>query len=113
MNQKLYATTRMQWSVEMKKLLVTLLFAIMMSQTALAAGTHYDMRVDGLACPFCAYGIEKKLNAINGVSNIKVDLDNGLVSVDMKDGASLGEEQMKQLFNDAGFTYRSMVKKPI
>ncbi len=97
----------------MKKLLLTVLLGIMMAQTAHAAGTRYDMRVDGLACPFCAYGIEKKLKAVDGVSNIKVDLDKGLVSVDMKDGGSLTEEQMKKLFSDAGFTYRSMVTKPL
>jgi len=97
----------------MKNLLLTILFGTMMLQTVHAAGMRYDMRVDGLACPFCAYGIEKKLKALDGVSNIKVDLDRGLVSLDMKEGGKLTDEQMKKLFNDAGFTYRSMVTKPL
>ncbi len=79
-------------------------------QTSFAAGTNYNIRVDGLACPFCAYGIEKKFKAMKGVSNIKVDLDKGLVSVDVKDGVELKEDNMKKLFNDSGFTYRSMKK---
>lgn len=65
----------------MKKQFMTGLLGLLLMQTAFAAGTHYEMRVDGLACPFCAYGIEKKLKAIDGVSDIKVDLDKGLVSV--------------------------------
>lgn len=97
----------------MKTLLLSLLFGIMVTQTTFAAGTRYEMRVDGLACPFCAYGIEKKLNAVDGVSNINIDLDKGLVSVDMKEGTSMSEKQMKKLFNDSGFTYRSMLRKPI
>lgn len=28
---------------------------------AWSAETRYELRVDGLACPYCAYGIEKKM----------------------------------------------------
>ena len=28
--------------------------------------------VNGLACPFCAYGIEKKIKRLNGVKEIKI-----------------------------------------
>lgn len=97
----------------MKTQIIVSLLGLMLMQSAFAAGTHYEMRVDGLACPFCAYGIEKKLKEIEGVSNIKVDLDKGLVSVDMAEGKKLTESQMKKLFSDAGFTYRSMLKKSL
>ena len=39
------------------------------------AGQSYRLTVDGLACPFCAYGIEKKLGAVNGVE--KLDIGHG------------------------------------
>ncbi|HID50079.1 MAG TPA: copper chaperone [Chromatiales bacterium] len=96
----------------MRKQLLATLAGLIFMQLVYAAGSRYEMRVDGLACPFCAYGIEKKLKKIEGTSNIEVDLDKGLVSVDMAEGKELSEEQMKKLFNDAGFTYRSMKKKP-
>ncbi len=94
------------------RLLITLL-AAWLSQAAFAAGVEYQMRVDGLACPYCAYGVEKKLKAIDGVEKVHVDLDKGLVTVDVKEGTELTEAQMKQLFQDAGFTYRSMTRKAI
>ncbi len=94
------------------KLLSGSLLALALMQSAWAAGSHYEMRVDGLACPFCAFGIEKKLKAIDGTSDIKVDLDKGLVSVNMAEGKSLSEEQMKKLYNDSGFTFRSMKTTP-
>jgi len=97
----------------MKKTFLTILFSIVFMNTALAAGTQYIMRVDGLACPYCAYGIEKKLKEIDGTSNISVDLDKGLVKVDVKEGVTLSENKMKQLFQDAGFTYRSMKENPL
>ena len=42
---------------------------IALSAAAMAASPAYRLLVDGLACPFCAYGIEKKLSAIEGRSN--------------------------------------------
>lgn len=100
----------------MKRLISYSLWALLVmsvSMTAWAECTHYEMRVDGLACPYCAYGIEKKLSAIDGVQNLVVDLENGLVSVDVSAGVILSEADMKQLFTDAGFTYRSMKTHPV
>ncbi len=80
---------------------------------AQAAGVRYVMRVDGLACPYCAYGVEKKLKAIEGVERVDVDLDKGLVVVDAREGVVLTEEAMRKLMKDAGFTFRSMrVERP-
>lgn len=94
----------------MKKLIAIIMLALAWSTVVLAAGTQYQMRVDGLACPYCAYGIEKKLNEIDGVEKITVDLNKGLVTVNVADGVTLPEERMIQLFKDAGFTYRSMTE---
>lgn len=80
---------------------------------AYATGTQYAMRVDGLACPYCAYGIEKKLQQTDGVEKIDFNLEKGLVTVNVREGVEITEPQMRQLFNDAGFTYRSMTKQPL
>ena len=97
----------------MRKLIAVIVVSMIWSLAVQAAGTEYRMRVDGLACPYCAYGIEKKLKAIKGVGKIDVDLNAGLVIVDVAEGVALTEPQMKTLFKDAGFTYRSMTGKPL
>ena len=97
----------------MKKFAVLLIIALVVSGSALADGTRYQMRVDGLACPYCAYGIEKNLNKIDGVEIIDVDLDNGLIIVNVASGVTLTDVQMAKLFTDAGFTFRSMVAEPL
>ena len=99
----------------MKKTALTLILALALAlvQAALAAGTRYIMRVDGLACPYCAYGVEKKLKAIEGVEKIDVDLDKGLVTVVTREGTVLTEAQMTKLFQDAGFTFRSMKQEAV
>jgi len=83
------------------------------SSTSFAAGTQYDLRVDGLACPFCAYGIEKKFTKTAGVEKIDIDLKNGLVIVSTSDGKTFKEEELKQIIDDSGFTLKSMTEKPL
>ena len=75
-----------------------------------AASTAYSLQVDGLACPFCAYGIEKKLSSIKGVKDIKVDIKKGQVIVTMADGATLSENLAREKVKKAGFTLRSFAQ---
>ncbi len=74
------------------------------------ADSTYSLGVDGLACPFCAYGIEKKLSAIEGVEKMEVDIRSGQVIVTMTEDASLSEDRARQAVNDAGFTLRSFAQ---
>jgi mercuric ion binding protein len=90
----------------LKTIITGVIFLLAFSITQ-AADAIYALQVDGLACPFCVYGIEKQLSAIDGVDNIKVDISKGLVIVTMKQDANLSEEQALQAVTDAGFTLRS------
>ncbi len=38
-----------------------------------------ELQVNGLTCPFCAFGIEKKLRRVDGVREVEVLLDEGQV----------------------------------
>mgnify|MGYP000355561350 CR=1 FL=1 len=75
--------------------------------SANSAGSHvYKLYVDGLACPFCAYGVEKKVGGLAGVKNVDINIDSGLVAVTMASGASLKKAAAKQAVSDAGFSLR-------
>ena len=75
--------------------------------TASADHQQYDMRVDGLTCPFCVATSSKALKRIDGVYDVSVDLDTGIISVCASREIELGDEQMRKLFRRKGFTYRS------
>lgn len=90
--------------------LVSMLFAGMLP-AAYAGGAVYALRVDGLACPFCAYGIEKKLSSIEGVKNIKVNIEKGEVIVTMAGEAKLPEPLARAKIKDAGFTLRAFTEQ--
>lgn len=64
--------------------------------------------VDGLACPFCAYGLEKKVKKLDGVEAVYVDIDKGIVDIKLKKGATLSEEKIKKAVENAGFTVRKI-----
>ncbi len=91
---------------------MSLVLVLLMSAGAWAAPKTYKLSVDGLACPFCAYGIEKKLNATTGVQGVGVDIASGTVSVTMAEGASLDEATARQAVKDAGFTLRGFEPVP-
>ena len=65
-------------------LLILILLFSMASSTAVNAQTndqeltYVKVEVKGLACPFCAYGLEKKLKDLDGVETIKIDVEQGL-----------------------------------
>ncbi|GMQ89787.1 MAG: hypothetical protein BMS9Abin10_0121 [Gammaproteobacteria bacterium] len=86
---------------------IVVLTLILWMPAANAQSAVYALEVDGLACPFCAYGIEKKLSAIKGVEKIDVDIKSGQVVVTMASGASLNEERARRAVKDAGFTLRA------
>ncbi len=66
----------------------------------------YTLQADGLACPFCAYGVEKQLSRIEGVVAIETEIKTGTVTVTMRDGAVLDEATAKKAVEAAGFTLR-------
>jgi mercuric ion binding protein len=83
---------------------------ILVATMAFAGPTKYRMRVDGLACPFCAYGIEKELKASKGVESIDTDINAGTVTVTMAEGATLTEARARRIVKEAGFTLGAFEK---
>lgn len=80
-------------------------------QAAPGARTRIVMKVDGLACPFCAYGLEKKLRALDAVDSIEVKLNEGVVFVDLKPGGAVSEEVLDRVVKEAGFVLREIRRK--
>jgi len=71
---------------------------------AAAAGPRYALEVNGLSCPFCAYGIEKSLRKLEGVESLTSHVGEGTVVVEMRDGASLTRAAAKAAVEKAGFS---------
>lgn len=53
---------------------VAILFA---SWSANAQTDAFTLRVEGLGCPFCAYGLEKKFRDVEGIKALNIDIQTG------------------------------------
>lgn len=60
--------------------------------------------VNGLACPFCAYGVRKHLLKLPGAQKVQVDLAKGEAVVDFVAGAKVTDAQIQKAVTDAGFS---------
>ncbi len=91
----------------------TILFLVTFAVTitaALADDVQYDIRVDGITCPFCVATSERALKKIEGVHAVGSDLETGTIFVCAESRVAFSDAQLKQLFLDKGFTYRSFEK---
>ena len=91
----------------LKLALMPLALTALSTGTAQANHAQYDMQVDGLTCPFCVATSSKALKKIDGVYDVSVDLDTGIISVCAASDTDLSDKRMKKLFRKKGFTYRS------
>ncbi len=64
--------------------------------------------VDGLACPFCAYGIEKRLKKVDGVEKLSVLLEEGKIEIAIADGRKVAEADLATAVRKAGFEVRKI-----
>lgn len=89
---------------------LVLMLILLGTMTALAESQTYSLKVDGLACPFCAFGIEKQLGKIAGVGTLETDVKTGVIRLTMKDGFLLDKTVAEQAVEKAGFTLRGLEK---
>ena len=71
--------------------------------------------VDGLACPFCAHGLERNLKKVEGVMELKIDIEAGSIDLTFGSTVRLGDGQepglvslARKAVKDGGFTVREV-----
>ncbi len=69
------------------------------------------LRVDGLACPFCAYGLEQKLKALDAIDRVDVKLNEGEVFLVLKADETVEDAVLTKAVTDAGFVVRGISRR--
>lgn len=90
-----------------------ILFIVTLFATSISYANHgveYDIRIDGITCPFCVASSEKALKKVDGVHSISTNIETGIMTVCTDPTLVLKDEQLKALFLKKGFTYRSISK---
>jgi len=97
----------------LRLLLITglLLAAPIASASAQEVGaSSATIRVDGLSCPYCAYGLEKHLKKLAGVEGVDINMKDGKATVHLKPDARVDDAALKTAVKKAGFTARGITR---
>lgn len=95
----------------MRPILIAALLAITAITPLTARAEQIFVSVNGLVCGFCAQGIKKTFSKIESISAVEVDLEGKKVTLSLKEGKNLADEEVKTLINDAGYTVVGIERK--
>ena len=68
------------------------------------AGASVRLKVNGMVCPFCAYGLEKRRGEIASVDAVLIRISDGLVQIRTKEDQELTDEVLEDAVKKSGFT---------
>jgi len=91
-------------------ILSTLMFLLLVPFTGFAESSSVtgSVKVDGLSCPFCAHGLNKKVSALNWIQTVEIYVDAGRADFSVKEGANLDVRSLRKAVGDGGFTPREI-----
>lgn len=78
------------------------------SSHATLEGASITMRVDGMSCPFCAYGLEKRIMEIEAVDAVLIRISDGLVQIRAKETMSVDDGALRDAVDRAGFSLKEI-----
>ena len=84
---------------------LTLLAATILVAPGWAQVESATVAVDGMACPFCAYGVEKRLKKVGGVESVRVSFRDNEATISARNNESIAVEEIPQAIKKAGFTH--------
>ena len=64
----------------------------------------FEVQVDGLGCPFCAYGLEKKFKEFKGIKDVKIEIESGDFSFSYPSNKNLSMDDVLKQVEKAGYT---------
>jgi len=85
----------------MKPFIIAL--ALMLTPLTAFAAQTIKVKVDGLVCDFCARSLEKLFDKQEEVENITVNMNDGIVTVQVQEDATLSDEKLTTLITDSGY----------
>lgn len=83
-------------------------FAILAASPSFSQTDAVAVTVEGLGCPYCAAGLEKKLSKIQGIKDIGIELKTGVASFTVPASLKIDETAVRQKVEDAGYTAKAV-----
>ena len=77
-----------------------------------SASREVIIKVEGMFCPFCTYGVEKRLRKLEETGDVQIDLATGEAIVTLKQEAEFIEAHFDVAIEKAGFTHSGITLRP-
>lgn len=90
--------------MKQRAVFVFLILATLLSPLVGWAKETIVLEVKGLSCPFCAFGLEKKLRQLPGAEKVTIKVNEGKAEIDVAEGKKIAKDQVEQAVKEAGFT---------
>ena len=91
-----------------RKLALLFLFSSVLVPLSKAQVKHIEMRVEGMTCNFCAFGVKQYLGRQAGVQKVEVALIQGKVDITPKEDGQIDPAQLLKATYDSGVTVAEM-----
>lgn len=65
---------------------------------------YVKIEVNGMACSYCAFGMEKALKKVSGVNNVAIELEDGMAYISTPKNQKPQKENLSLIIQNAGFT---------
>jgi len=88
-----------------KYLLASLLLCLSLNSNADEKDVFGEIHVsvNGLVCDFCAQSIQKLFNKEESVEAVDINMDEGMIKIDLKDGYNMDDNLITKLITDSGY----------
>tara|TARA_E500000331_G_scaffold219601_1_gene210478 strand:- start:49 stop:321 length:273 start_codon:yes stop_codon:yes gene_type:complete len=70
-----------------------------------------SISVNGLVCDFCARSIEKLFSKKESVKSINVNLEEMLITINLKKGKILNDDIIRQVIRDSGYDIKKIKRE--
>ena len=92
----------------MKNIVIIAVISFMTLTTAVNAQKkemdQFTVQVDGLGCPFCAFGLEKKFKEFKGIKDVTIDIETGVFKFKYPAEKELALVAVEAQVEKAGYT---------
>ncbi len=87
----------------------SLFFFIITTSFAQKTYDHFKIQVDGLGCPFCAYGLEKKFKELKGLKKVNIAIESGNFDFKLPSDPEFSMKSAIEQVKKAGYTPKSAI----
>ena len=65
--------------------------------------SEIHVSVNGLVCDFCAQSIQKLFSKEESVQAVDINMDKGMIKIELKDGQNIDDMRVTKLITDSGY----------